>query len=328
MKKFTLLGFILALSVLLTGLAVSVRADDGPAVDGFADVPSNAWYAEAVAYVQEKGLMNGNTTTEFAPNESLTRAMLVTVLYRLENEPQVVGDDGFSDTAAGQWYSNAVLWATKQGVVNGYGNGLFGPDDNITQEQLKLIMGRYVSEEATQNIPGFTGSTAPATRAQVAAALLNLSLLTNSNQQETTNLMYIHVDGAKQAVWTATLADNSSATALKELLQKDDISLALHDYSNFEKVGPLGSSLPTNDEQITTEAGDLILYQGNQFVMYYASNSWSFTRLGKINGVSQSEMQEVLGQGNVNITLSLTNPETTKNPQNSANAAAPARPLL
>ena len=190
MKKFTLLGFILALSVVLTGLAISVSADDGPAVDGFADVPSNAWYAEVVAYVQEKGLMNGNTTTEFAPNESLTRAMLVTVLYRLENEPQVVGDDGFSDTAAGQWYSNAVLWATKQGVVNGYGNGLFGPDDNITQEQLKLIMGRYVSEEATQNIPGFTGSTAPATRAQVAAALLNLSLLTNSNQQETTNLMY------------------------------------------------------------------------------------------------------------------------------------------
>ena len=140
--------------------------------------------------------------------------------------------------------------------------------------------------------------------------------------------MYIHVDGANQAVWTATLADNSSAAALKELLQKDDISLALHDYSNFEKVGPLGSSLPTNDEQITTEAGDLILYQGNQFVMYYASNSWSFTRLGKINGVSQSEMQEVLGQGNVNITLSLTNPETTKNPQNSANAAAPARPWL
>ena len=68
--------------------------------------------------------------------------------------------------------------------------------------------------------------------------------------------MYIHVDGAKQAVWTATLANNSSATALKELLQKDDISLALHDYSNFEKVGPLGSSLPTNDgDSITDPAG-------------------------------------------------------------------------
>ena len=111
---------------------------------------------------------------------------MVTVLYRLENEPQVVGDDGFSDTAAGQWYSNAVLWATKQGVVNGYGNGLFGPDDDITQEQLELVLSRYLGQSATGDIPGFTGSTAPATRAQVAAALLNLSLLTNSNQQETT----------------------------------------------------------------------------------------------------------------------------------------------
>ncbi len=328
MKKLTLSGLILAIALLATGLAINVSADAEPAAAGsFADVPAEAWYAEAVAYVQEQGLMRGNTETEFAPAESLTRAMLVTVLYRLEDEPQVAGDDGFSDTVAGQWYSDAVLWATEQGVVNGYGNGLFGPDDNITQEQLRLIMSRYASEATTQNIPGFTGGATAATRAQVAAVLLNLSRLDtteNSNPQEAANLMYIQVDGTKQDVWTATLADNSSAAALKELLQKGNISLALHDYSNFEKVGPLGSSLPTNDEQITTEAGDLILYQGNQFVMYYASNSWSFTRLGKINGVSQSEMQEVLGRSNVNVTLSLTNPEATpaQTPQSSANAAA------
>lgn len=325
MKKFTLLGLIAALLALLMGLAINVSADaepDSPTV--FADVPVDAWYAEAVAYVQEQGLMKGNTATEFAPDESLTRAMLVTVLYRLADEPAVTGDDAFSDTAAGQWYSAAILWASRQGVINGYGDGLFGPNDNITQEQLNLVLERYIGQTATQNIPGFTGNTSPATRAQVAAALLNISRLattTNPSQQEASGTMYIQVSGEQQAVWTATLADNSSAAALQELLKKGDLSLSLHDYSNFEKVGPLGSSLPTNDEDITTEAGDLILYQGNQFVMYYASNSWSFTRLGKIDGVTQSEMQAVLGQGNVDVTLSLTNPEQAQAQTGAKNTA-------
>lgn len=73
----------------------------------------------------------------------------------------------------------------------------------------------------------------------------------------------------------------------------------------MEKVGSLGQDLPTNDEQITTEAGDLILYQGNSFVIYYAPNSWNFTRLGKINDVTAEELQEILGEGDVTVTLSL-----------------------
>ena len=93
-----------------------------------------------------------------------------------------------------------------------------------------------------------------------------------------------------------------------KLLQQGDLSLALHDYGSFEKVGAIGNELPTNDEQITTEAGDLILYQGNQLVMFYGSNSWSYTRLGKIQGVTQAEMRDILGDGNVSITLTLNNP--------------------
>lgn len=73
----------------------------------------------------------------------------------------------------------------------------------------------------------------------------------------------------------------------------------------MEKVGSLGQDLPVNDEQITTEAGDLILYQGNSFVIYYAPNTWNFTRLGKINGVSAEELQDILGEGDVTVTLSL-----------------------
>ena len=142
---------------------------------GFSDVKADAWYADAVVYCRENGLMNGNSATEFDPEDSLTRAMLVTVLYRLEGEPVVDGDDGFSDTTDGQWYSDAVLWAMQQSIVNGYGEGLFGPNDAITQEQLNLIMSRYTEEAVTQDIPTFTGDANPATRAQVAAVMLNLS---------------------------------------------------------------------------------------------------------------------------------------------------------
>lgn len=104
---------------------------------------------------------------------------------------------------------------------------------------------------------------------------------------------------------TATLAENSSAEALKELLAEGPVTIDMRDYGNMEKVGSIGKKLPTNDESITTEAGDLILYQGSAFVIYYAPNSWSFTRLGKIDGTTAEELIKILGKGNVKVTLSL-----------------------
>ncbi len=104
---------------------------------------------------------------------------------------------------------------------------------------------------------------------------------------------------------TATLADNSSAQALVELLKQGDISVDMSDYSNFEKVGELQESLPTNDEQLDTDYGDLILYQGNKFVIYYDKNSWSFTKLGRIDNITQEELKAILGEGDVTVTLSL-----------------------
>ena len=98
---------------------------------------------------------------------------------------------------------------------------------------------------------------------------------------------------------SATLADNSSAMAFYELLEKGPVTIKMTDYGNFEKVGPLGTKLPRNDTQITTQAGDIILYQGNQITIYYDTNSWNFTRLGKVDGMTQAELKKILGKGDV-----------------------------
>lgn len=104
---------------------------------------------------------------------------------------------------------------------------------------------------------------------------------------------------------TATLADNSSAQALFVLLKKGEITIDMSDYSNFEKVGELPESLPTNDEQLDTDYGDLILYLGHRFVIYYDKNSWNFTKLGHIDNITQEELKAILGEGDVTVTLSL-----------------------
>lgn len=103
---------------------------------------------------------------------------------------------------------------------------------------------------------------------------------------------------------TAELEDNSSARAFAELLAQGPVTVPMSDYGNFEKVGPLPTSLPENNQQITTEPGDIILYQGNSITVYYDVNTWNFTRLGKVRDVTQQELKDVLGEGDVEITFS------------------------
>ena len=435
--------------------------------NGFTDVDAGAWYAGAVNYVQEAGLMNGVGGGRFDPDGALTRAMLVTVLWRQADKPVVNYLMQFSDVPGEQWYTEAICWAASERLAEDYGNGRFGTDDPITQEQLNLIFGRYTDQSVTDGIPGFDGSAKPATRAQAAAAVWNYARLSqqpagqgkalvawfsatnntenvanhiadlleterfeivpevpytsadlnyrddssranreqndpsarpaisgsvnNMEQYDVIFLGYpiwwgqapkiistflesydlsgktvvpvctsgssgigssadnLHtlapnanwLDGqrfgagaSRDAVenWvnglnlpkntpegenamlsitvngttlTANLADNSSAQALRELLADGPRTIQMHDYAGMEKVGPLGRSLPTNNERIDTVAGDIILYQGNQIVIYYDTNSWNFTRLGKINGVSAQELREILGAGDVSVTFSL-----------------------
>lgn len=105
--------------------------------------------------------------------------------------------------------------------------------------------------------------------------------------------------------FTATLVENSSTDALKALLAEGPVTVHMRDYGSMEKVGDLGRILPTNDRQTTTQAGDLILYQGRALVIYYAPNSWSFTKLGSIDDVTSTELKKVLGSGDVTVTLTL-----------------------
>ena len=121
--------------------------DDEVYVRGFTDVLRNSPYASAVRYVYDNGLMNGVSLTRFEPVGSLSRAMIVTILYRQEGSPSVSGAAGFLDVSSGQWYSAGVAWAAKNGIVNGYGNGSFGPDDNVSREQMLTILYRYAQQK-------------------------------------------------------------------------------------------------------------------------------------------------------------------------------------
>ena len=474
------LGLALGLALLLPACAARRGEDAGaPAAPmqtpagmaglsaGFSDVDSGAWYAGAVDYVREHGLMEGVGEGRFDPEGSLTRAMLVTVLWRQTGQPVVNYLMRFSDVDGGQWYTEAIRWAAGNRLVGGYGNGLFGTGDPITQEHLSLILQRITDEPVTDGIPGFDGSSRPATRAQAAAAVMNCGTLGADPQANRILVAYfsatgstrgvaehiadivgadlfeiapeepytgadldyrdassrasreqddpaarpaIHgevedmgqygvvflgypiwhgqapkiistflegcdlsgktvipfctsggsgIDGsegalnalAPQARWrsgerfgagasreavkdwvdslelgttgpmegedgmlniavnktvlTAALADNSSARALAELLADGPLSVEMRDYNRMEKVGPLGADLPANDEWIDAQAGDLILYQGNQLVIYYGVNSWSLTRLGRIEGVGAGELRDILGGGDVRVTLSM-----------------------
>ena len=109
----------------------------------FTDVDPAKWYHEAVDYAVRKGLMNGVADDKFDPDGSTTRAMLVTILWRLEGESADRTDNPFRDVKPNQWYTDAVLWASENGIVNGYGDGTFGPMDTLTREQFAVILQRY-----------------------------------------------------------------------------------------------------------------------------------------------------------------------------------------
>ena len=111
----------------------------------FTDVSEKDWYYNAVKYAYDNNLMSGMSSTTFAPNANTTRGMIVTVLYRLENEPDVNIDNSFKDVKSSDYYGNAIYWAKQNNIVTGYNSTTFAPNDNITREQMAAILYRYAS---------------------------------------------------------------------------------------------------------------------------------------------------------------------------------------
>ena len=308
---------------------------------GYSDVGGGEWYADAVISLREKGIMDGVGGNRFDPDGVFTRAQLATVLYRLAGRPAVRGEDGFSDTESGKWYSDAVLWASQNGIVGGYGGGLFGPNDPTTQEQLAVMLwrsaGSYVLGSEYADAAGAENAasawavdavrwarvdglltdavpfepTRPAARARVADMVSRyLDLLERFSDADAVSgaTPKADADGKEQSMILkigdtevpVAWEENSSVAALRELLP---LTIPMSMYGGFEQVGPIGQNIARDDAQYSADAGDIVLYAGNQLVIFYGSNTWAYTKLGHID-LSRQEMTDLLGQGDVTVTIS------------------------
>lgn len=122
----------------------------------YSDVSSSDWFYEAVCFVSGNGLMSGYGNGLFGPNDKLSRAQMAQILYNKEGKPTVTGNSAFTDSAAGAWYADAVAWVAANDIVSGYGDGRFGPNDNITREQLAVMLWRYAGSPAVDQELNFT----------------------------------------------------------------------------------------------------------------------------------------------------------------------------
>lgn len=181
-KRF--LSLLMAVCMTCSLTMTSCSAAEGPAADetsgleqlaaettqatGFSDVPADAWYAEAISWCRENGIMNGTSATTFAPEGTLTRAMLATVLYRMSGSPSVSAPPAFTDTDADSWYSDAVAWAADSGIMAGYGGGTFGVNDPTTREQAVTILWRYAGSPDSAAAGEFSDMEAVSSWAQTA----------------------------------------------------------------------------------------------------------------------------------------------------------------
>ena len=140
MRKQRIVSVILCVTCISMLLGCSASAT---VQNTFEDVTEDAWYSEAVQYVYENGIMNGVSKERFAPDETVLRGMLVTILHRMEGEPAYAGSSSFKDVRAGSYCEKAVLWAAEQNIVTGYDDTSFGPDNGVTREQVAAILYRY-----------------------------------------------------------------------------------------------------------------------------------------------------------------------------------------
>lgn len=218
------LSLLVALAVVLSAcLAASAQTS-------FTDVADNAPYAEAVEYCLENGLMVGTSETEFSPDESTSRAMLVTILYRNEGEPATDGSISFTDVENGAWYYDAVRWASNTGLVEGYNSQSFGPDDLLTREQILSILWRMDGEEQLSGVAlPYTDSSSISTYAQSAV---------------------------NWAYETGIIDDGSTTLAPQGVVTRSDMAVMLYRYLNRVEETPAPDH--TEEPEETTQPDSAI----------------------------------------------------------------------
>ena len=149
------------------------------------------------------------------------------------------------------------------------------------------------------------GKKASANMQNATSADVENAMLTNTqNKEESEKVEYIKIKINNNEL-TVKLENNIAVDALIEKLKEGNITVNAREYGNFEKVGNLGFSLPTNDSQVSTEVGDVMLYQGNQITLFYGSNSWNYTRIGKIVNTSEAKLKSILGDGDTTFVMSI-----------------------
>ena len=191
----------------------------------FTDVPASAWYAEAINYCQQQGIMNGTSATTFAPENSLTRAMLVTILYRMSGSPAVSESPSFTDAAVDAWYSDAVSWASKNNVMSGYGGGIFGVNDPTTREQAITILWRYAGNPDSNAVASLSDASSVSDWAKTAVRWANANGIldgmvandrfdpkTNIKRGEVAFMLYHYLEQQAPVTGSKTLVAYFSAT--------------------------------------------------------------------------------------------------------------------
>lgn len=230
MRKIkTTLCLILSLILILSS-AVPVFA-----AAPFTDVPSDKWYAPYVEYVYENGLMTGTTGTTFSPDTNMSRAMVVTVLYRLEGEPDASATLPFTDVPAGKYYTGAVRWSYENGIVNGTSDTAFSPDSYITREQLVTIFYRYAQSKeldtsARADLTGYSDRSSIANFAKDAFCWAVSSGIING----TTDTTLSPKGNATRAQCAAIL--QRFIEWMEENSGKDELVAQEQDYAYFEEI--------------------------------------------------------------------------------------------
>ena len=244
------------------------------AASSFTDVSSSASYSAAVEWCVAQGLMSGVGDGKFNPNGTLTRAMLATVLYRAKGSPPVSGAPTFSDVKSGQWYTSGTRWAAKEGVLQGYGNNIFGINDPVTKVQLDIIIRRFQGEN-----PAWPGDSHPrnATRAEVATALYDALANNQTSASRTLSGKELSVRFGSSDSFTLYLYDNQTAEDIARHVGTADWNLPIYhydDYDNWEKFQyyDVNRRYDITDlhESITSEKGGEVYYSHpNRIILFY-----------------------------------------------------------